>query len=148
MVRYPVMTLFELAQKIKEGLQQFHKNGWNNVKVHTLLKRIIDLHLASLHEFIKYFFAHDQINYARLSPIYIASMLLLKQPDPSTSEYLEENFSVNNTGIPFTSIGSDHALEQNNSMMKTIGGIVDLTQNQSSLNRYFLIARVLNQLFE
>lgn len=138
MVRYPVMTLFELAQKIKEGLQQFHKNGWNNVKVHTLLKRIIDLHLASLHEFIKYFFAHDQINYARLSPVYIAS----------TSEYLEENVSVNKTGIPFTSIGSDHALEQNNSMMKTIGGIVDLTQNQSSLNRYFLIARVLNQLFE
>ena len=116
--------------------------------IRSLRESLWDLLVASLHEFIKYFFAHDQINYARLSPIYIASMLLLKQPDPSTSEYLEENFSVNNTGIPFTSIGSDHALEQNNSMMKTIGGIVDLTQNQSSLNRYFLIARVLNQLFE
>lgn len=97
-----------------------------------------DLHLASLHEYIKYFFAHDQINYARLSPVYIASI----------SEYLEENFSVNKKGIPFTSIGSDHALEQNNRMMKTIGGIVGLTQNQSSLNRYFLIVPVLNQLFE
>ena len=107
-----------------------------------------DLHLASLHEFIKYFFAHDQINYTRLSPVYIASMLVLKQTDPSTSEYLEENFSVNNTCMPFTSIGSDHALEQNNRMMKTIGGIVGLTQNQSPLNRYFMIAPVLNQLFE
>ena len=97
-----------------------------------------DLHLASLHKFIKYFFAHDQINYARLSPVYIAS----------TSEYLEENVSVNKTGIPFTSIGSDYALEQNNRMMKTVGGIVGLTQKQSSLNRYFLIVPVLNQLFE
>ena len=50
--------------------------------------------------------------------------------------------------MPFTSIGSDHALEQNNRMMKTIGGIVGLTQNQSPLNRYFMIAPVLNQLFE
>ena len=107
-----------------------------------------DLLVASLHEFIKYFFAHDQINYTRLSSVYIASMLVLKQTDPSTSEYLEENFSVNNTCMPFTSIGSDHALKQNNRMMKTIGGIVGLTQNQSSLNRYFMIAPVLNQLFE
>ena len=106
------------------------------------------LHLASLNEFTKYFFAHDQINYARLSPVYVASMLQLEQEDPDTWKYLEENFSINKTGIPFASIGTDHALEQDNRRMKVSGGLIGLTQNSTALNRFCLIAPVLNSLSE
>ena len=109
-------------------------------------EKLWNLHLASLDEFTKYFFAHDQINYARLSPVYVASMLELQQTDYSTWEYLEQNFSVNKSGIPFTSMGSDHALEQDNKLMKVTGGIVGLTQKPSALNRFFLIAPVLNSI--
>ena len=36
-----------------------------------------ELHLASLHELVKYFFAFDMQNYARLTPVYLAEMFLL-----------------------------------------------------------------------
>ena len=40
-----------------------------------------ELHLSSLHEMTKYFFAHDQINYVRLAPLYLAEMYNLKTFD-------------------------------------------------------------------
>ena len=43
-------------------------------------------------------------------------------------------------------MGSGHALEQDNKLMKVTGGIVGLTQNPSALNRFFLIAPVLNSI--
>ena len=85
-----------------------------------------DLDLALLQEFNKYFSVHDQINYTKLSPVYIASMLELKQTDPSAWEYLEENFIVNKTGISFTSIGSEHALEQDNRTMEVMEELLTL----------------------
>lgn len=73
-------------------------------------------------------------------------MLELEETDPTTLEYLKENFSVSKSTIPFTSIGSDHALKQDNRMMKVAGGFIGLTQNP--LNHFFLIAHVLNSLSE
>ena len=43
-----------------------------------------ELHLVSLHNLCKYFFAFDMINYARLTSVYIAKMLSLKDEDPET----------------------------------------------------------------
>ena len=40
-----------------------------------------ELHLASLHELIKYFFAFDMQNYARLTPVYLAETFALKETD-------------------------------------------------------------------
>ena len=45
-------------------------------------------------------------------------------------------------------MGSDHALEQDNRMMKVTGGIVGLTQKPSALNRFFLRAPIVNSLSE
>ena len=36
------------------------------------------LHLSSLNKMVNYFFAHDQINYARLTPLYFATMCELE----------------------------------------------------------------------
>lgn len=102
------------------------------------------LPLSSLNDFIKYFFVHDQLNYARLTPIYIATMLQLEHKDTESWEYLSDNFSINKNGIPFTCIGSEHALEQNNKLMKINGGIVGITNNSTTLNRYCLIAPLFN----
>ena len=77
-----------------------------------------NLHLSSLNCFVKYFFAHDQINYARLTPLYLADMLQLKESDRKTWDYLNKNFSVSKSNIPLTAIGSDHAMEQDNRKMK------------------------------
>lgn len=75
-----------------------------------------ELHLSALNEFVKYFFAHDQLNYARMTPLYLATMMELKNTD--AWRYLEDNFSIAKSKIPFTAIGSDHAMEQENKVLK------------------------------
>ena len=55
-------------------------------------------------------------------------------------QYLKDSFSINKTGIPFCSIGSDHALEQDKKLLKVNGGVVGLTQNPTALHRYCLIS--------
>ena len=76
------------------------------------------LHLYSFNEMVNYFFAHHQINYARLSPVYLATISQLQESDPDASCYLKDNFAVAKSHNPFTAIGSDHAMEQENKVLK------------------------------
>ena len=110
------MKVFEILILFIRASRQ---NDWN-------------LHLASLNDFCKYFFAHDQLNYARMTPLYLANMTKLKTSDYEIWQYLEENFSIIKSKIPFVGIGADHALEQENKVMKA-SGVVGLTQNQAAL---------------
>ena len=98
-----------------------------------------DLHLASLHHLFKYLFAFDMINYARLTPVYIAKMFSLKDKDPETwSMFNEGNFSVNKTLIPFSVTGVDHPVEQENRAVKVLGSIKGIANNWKALDEYFL----------
>ena len=101
-----------------------------------------NLHLRSLDDNIKYFFAHDLYKYARLSPYYLADMQKLKEEDPYAWNLLEsgEIFSVTKSEIPFCGLGVDQGLEQEIRALKVVGGIVGITQNKSAMDRYFLIA--------
>ena len=49
-------------------------------------------HLASLNEFIKYFFALDLQNYARYSPVYLSQMYDLQSKDPKTWNFIWMGF--------------------------------------------------------
>ena len=108
-----------------------------------------ELHLQSLNYFASLFFAHDQINYARLTPVYLAEMMSLKSSDPDIWKFLEDgNFCVNKNSIPFCSIGVDHAMEQENKRMKVVGGIKGLTQNQKALDRFVLASPVMTNIIK
>ena len=48
--------------------------------------------------------------------------------------------------IPFISIGTDHALEEENKRLKVNGGIIGISQNETALKRFFLIALELKRL--
>ena len=77
-------------------------------------------HLTTL-EMVKYFFALDLQNYARLTPVYISQMYTLKKDDPVIWDFLENsNFTVNKSDVPFCSIGVDHAIEHENRAMQVI----------------------------
>ena len=41
-----------------------------------------DLHLEALRLFLKNFFAHDMFNFARMIPVYLAEMEIVKGTDP------------------------------------------------------------------
>ena len=90
-----IFSNFESFRNSLKNQGKFFNNYMKMVETLLLFIRsstegLWNLHLASLNDFTKYFFAHDQINYARLSPVYVASMLQLQHSDHSTWEYLEE----------------------------------------------------------
>ena len=89
------------------------------------------------------------INYARLTPVYIAKMLSLKDEDPETwNMFNSGNFSVNKTLIPFSAIGVDHAIEQENRAVKVLGGIKGIAYNQKALDEYFLTVSEMRNIIE
>ena len=108
------------------------------------------LHLRSLQLFTKYFFAHDKLNYARMTPLYLAEMQKLQQSDPEIyEEFLKGNWVVNkNLHVPFCALGADNALEHINRSMKVSGGLVGITLNPNARTKFFLIAPELARLAE
>ena len=48
------------------------------------------LHLSSLNDFTKHFFAHYQLNYARLTPLYLSDMTKLEEYNKDTWDYLQK----------------------------------------------------------
>ena len=149
------LNFFHSLDEFGKRFEKQPKFLWNYMKLFEVVLLFIratresfwELHLASLEEFIKHFFAFDQINYARLSPVYISEMYALKENDPETWQFLDEgNFSVNKSGIPFTAIGADHGLEQENKAMKVLGGIQGITNKKNTLDKHFLVAPVVNQI--
>lgn len=85
------------------------------------------LHLSLLNYFTKHFFAHYQLNYARLTPLYLSDMTKLEEYNKDTWDYLKENFGVGKSEVQFTSISSDQVIEQETKNLKVNGGITGLT---------------------
>ena len=72
--------------------------------------RLWQLHLSSLDELCKYFFAHDNQKYARLVPLYLAEMTSLETTDSDRNkEFMDGNFMVNKNKMPFCAVVVDHA---------------------------------------
>lgn len=56
------------------------------------------------------------------------------------------NFSVKKSSVPFTSLGVDYALEQENRRLKVLGGLGGLTHRPVALTRFFVVAPELARL--
>ena len=107
-------------------------------------------YLGALESIIKYFFAHDLLNYARLMPVHLAQMNALKQEDPATWEALKlGNFVVAKSEVPFTQLFTDQTLEQEIKELKRHGGMVGLSQDEAALDRLVTttphLARIVKQ---
>ena len=106
-------------------------------------ERNFELHIEATHALIKYYFAHDHLNYAHLLPVYLSCMQNTEKNHPDIwAEFLKDNFCVTKNEVPFTSIAPDHALEQENRRLKVHGGVTGITQNENALKCFFLIDEV------
>ena len=94
-------------------------------------------YLAALENLIKYFFARDLLNYARLMPcVPNAQMNALEQEDCATREALKSGeFVVAKSQVPFTQLFTDQTLKQEIKELKCHGGIVGLSQDEAVLDR-------------
>ena len=102
--------------------------------IHATRQGLWDLHLTTLDEMVKYFFALDLKNYTGLSLVYLSQMYALKDEDPVTWKFFEDsNFAVNKSDVPFSAIGVDHGIEHENRMMKVIGGIIGIANKENAI---------------
>lgn len=85
----------------------------------------LDLHLNSISNYFKYFFAHNNLSYSRLLTLQLHAYQMVKIHNPALWHQLKDkgNFVVTKNRIKFTSIGLDHGLEQEIKKLKIIGGI-------------------------
>ena len=115
--------------------------------IHASRSRDWIMHLSSVKDMIPFITAMDRIKYRRLLPVYLADMKKLKDTDPVIWNYFEEgNFSVQNTDILGSALGIDHAGEQENKKLKIQGGLIGITRQQISRDRYFLIAHIVSEI--
>ena len=105
--------------------------------------------LAALQNNIRFFFARDLLNYARMMPVYLRQMTSLEQDDPTSWQALKEGaFVVAKSGVPFTPLFTDQALEQEIKVLKKHGGIVGLSQDERALDRLVTITPQLAHMVE
>jgi hypothetical protein len=107
-------------------------------------------YFAALENVIKYFFAHNLLNYARLMPVHLAQMNALEQDDPVTWEALKAGeFVLAKSEVPFTCLFTDQTLEQKIKELKRHGGMVGLSQDETGLDRLVTttphLARIVKQ---
>ena len=80
-----------------------------------------------------------------MSLVYFSQMMQMKDHDPTCDLFENGNFSVNKSSVPFTAIGADYGIKEQNCSLKVLGDIKRLTNKQHSLDEYFLRAgQILN----
>ncbi|KAK3910837.1 Protein dachsous [Frankliniella fusca] len=112
----------------------------------TLLQFIASLRSANfkmykhaLCNMIGWFFALDQVNYARWLSVHIRDLVNLDTTHPDLAAKFEAgSFVARKSHRPFSSIGLDQNHEQVNATLKGNGGMIGLTQRPESLTKLLL----------
>ena len=98
-----------------------------------------NLYRESLSEVLPFFFANNNVNYARWLPIHLRDMMSLEKQHPEVAkEFHNGNFVVHKTSRKFSAMAIDQAHEQNNAVIKGDGGAVGLTEDPSALRRWMV----------
>ena len=110
---------------------------------------------TSLRNLLKCFFALDHIHYARWLTIHVFDLISLPITHCSTyQEMLKGFFSFAKTKRPFSRMAFDQVHEQNNKIIKGLGGASQLLNpvDDSALNRWEIcgpeVARIVSEFEE
>lgn len=106
-----------------------------------------ELYRAALSGLIPYFFANNNVNYARWLPVHLRDMMALEQQHPEVArEFHKGNFVVHKSRREFSAMAIDQAHEQNNAVIKGDGGAVGLTEDPGALRRWMIARPELSRL--
>ena len=107
------------------------------------------LYCEALSELIPYFFANNNVNYARWLPIHLRDMLSLEQHHPQLAlEFQIGNFIIHKSDREFSSLAIDQAHEQANAVIKGDGGVIGVTEDASALRRWMVAGPEVSHLVE
>ena len=96
----------------------------------------------ALSELIPYFFANNNINYARWLLIDLRDVMSLEQHHPQVArEFHNGNFVVHKSCREFSALAIDQVHEQANTLIKGDGGAIGVTEDPSALRRWMVLAQ-------
>ena len=86
---------------------------------------------------LPFFFSSDRTHYSRWLTIHLLDMLNLKDMFPDVHEqFMDGKFVIHKSNRVYSGIAIDQAHEQNNAILKGEGGIIGITEDESSLLRW------------
>lgn len=98
-----------------------------NVFISSIRNAQFDLFVSSLEELCPILFSLDHTHYARWIPVFVNDLKVLKVTDPELhEEFAKGYFVASKSKIPFSKMGFDQVLEQNNKIIKSRAGLEDL----------------------
>lgn len=98
-----------------------------------------NLYCEALSELVPYFFANNNVNYARWIPIHLRDMMSLEQQHPDvTRKFHKGNFAIHKSRREYSALAIDQAHEHNNAVIKGDGGEIGLTEDPSALRRWMV----------
>ena len=85
---------------------------------------------------IPYFFANNNLNYARWILIHLRDTMVLDEQHPDVArEFHKGNFVIQKCRREFSAMAIGQAHQQNNAVIKGDGGAICLTEDPASLRR-------------
>ena len=99
------------------------------------------LYVSSLRDIVKWYFALDHYHYARWIAVHLHDLVSLPQTSPYLYNcFLEGYFAFQKSDNKFSLMGIDQAHEQNNPVIKGMGGAVPFLnkEDESALARWEL----------
>lgn len=102
--------------------------------------------MLSDQEIISYATAINRIKYPRMLSVYLSNMQASEERDPNIWQFfLEGYFSIQLNRIGGTAKGVDHARDQENKKLKIEGGLIGITRQENSRNKFFLTSHVVSE---
>ena len=106
-----------------------------------------DLYCQALAALMPFFFANNNVNYARWLSIHLRDMISLEQTHPQVfNEFQLGKFVVHKTLREFSGMAIDQAHEQANAIVKGDGGAIGITEDPSALTRWMVSGPEVSQL--
>ena len=97
------------------------------------------MYREALSELVPYFFANNNVNYARRIPIHLRDMMSLEQQHPDVArEFHKGNFAIHKSRRECSALAVDQAHEHNNAVIKGDGGAINLTEDPSALRTWMV----------
>ena len=118
--------------------------------VRSLREANFQLYLESLTKVVPWMFAFDHTHYSRWLSVHIRDMALLSENHPRIyAEFCAGKFVVHKTCNKFSAMAIDQCHEQNNAVVKELGGAVGLMTDPGALRRWTVagpeVARMVNE---
>ena len=97
------------------------------------------LHLSAFASMLPWFAIYDHVNYTRWGSVYLADMRQLETSHPDVYEqFMAGDFVVKKSKQNFNQLSTDQALEHVNKICKSVGGLVGITREDSTRDRWCL----------